>query len=82
MPAVRLVAGASLFVYLTHWVVYPAWEQSAPWLGTLLSFAVGIAAWNAYRLATTGLGALGRRRRQAAGAGSATSPRRRSAVAG
>ena len=81
VPAVRLVAGASLFVYLTHWVVYPAWEQSAPWLGTLLSFAVGVAAWYAYRLATTGLGAL-RRRRQAAGAGSATSPRDRSAVAG
>lgn len=81
VPAVRLLAGASLFVYLTHWVVYPAWEQSAPWLGTLLSFAVGIAAWYAYRLATTGIGAL-RRRRQAAGAGSATSPRDRSAVAG
>ena len=81
VPAVRLLAGASLFVYLTHWVVYPAWEQSAPWLGTLLSFAVGISAWYAYRLATAGLGAL-RRRRQAAGAGSATSPRDRSAVAG
>lgn len=50
VPVVRLLAGASLFIYLTHWVVYPAWESSAPWFGTLLSLAVGIAVWTAYRL--------------------------------
>ncbi|MGW4929850.1 AMP-binding protein [Agromyces sp. NPDC004153] len=81
VPVVRLLAGASLFIYLTHWVVYPPWEQSAPWLGTLLSLAVGVAAWYAYRLATKGLGAL-RRRRQPAGVASGTSARRRSAVSG
>ncbi|MFH8249067.1 AMP-binding protein [Microbacterium sp. B2969] len=48
VPLVATVAGASLFVYLTHWVVYPPFEQSAPWLGTLLSFLVGIAACRLY----------------------------------
>ncbi|BDZ63272.1 acyltransferase family protein [Agromyces mangrovi Wang et al. 2018] len=51
VPAVRLLAAASLFIYLTHWVVYPAWEQSAPIVGTVLSVAVGVAAWYAYRAA-------------------------------
>lgn len=45
VPAVQLLASASLFIYLTHWVVYPAWEASAPWFGTLLSLAVGVAVW-------------------------------------
>jgi hypothetical protein len=35
-------------VYLTHWQVYPPFEQSAPWLGTLLSFVVGVLAYRAY----------------------------------
>jgi hypothetical protein len=42
------VAGASLFVYLTHWQVYPPFEQSAPWFGTLLSFVVGVVAYRLY----------------------------------
>jgi peptidoglycan/LPS O-acetylase OafA/YrhL len=50
VPVVRLLASASLFIYLTHWVVYPAWEASAPWFGTVLSLFVGIAAWYLYRL--------------------------------
>jgi len=50
VPVVRLLASASLFIYLTHWVVYPAWETSAPWLGTVLSLFVGITAWYLYRL--------------------------------
>ena len=50
VPAVRLLASASLFIYLTHWVVYPTWEASAPWFGTVLSLAIGIAAWYLYRL--------------------------------
>ncbi|MEV7631059.1 AMP-binding protein [Microbacterium sp. NPDC089318] len=59
LPAVRLpvvlrpplttIASASLFIYLTHWVVYPPFEQSALVVGTLLSLAVGIAAWALYR---------------------------------
>ncbi|MET3768648.1 acyl-CoA synthetase (AMP-forming)/AMP-acid ligase II [Marisediminicola sp. UYEF4] len=56
VPVVRLLAGASLFIYLTHWVVYPAWEQSAPWFGTLLSLAVGIAVWIVYRLISRVIG--------------------------
>lgn len=48
-PVVTTLASASLFVYLTHWVVYPPFEDSAPLAGTLLSFAVGIAAWLVHR---------------------------------
>lgn len=63
VPAVQLLAGASLFIYLTHWVVYPAWELTAPWLGTVLSLAVGIAVWLAHRTFTRGVRRLIRRRR-------------------
>ena len=48
VPVLVTVAAASLFVYLTHWQVYPPFEQSAPWLGTLLSFVVGVLAYRAY----------------------------------
>lgn len=40
-----VIASASLFVYLTHWQVYPHLENSVPLLATLLSFAVGIGYW-------------------------------------
>ena len=43
-PVVRLlgvVAASSLFVYLTHWQVYPHLEDDHPLLATLSSFAVG-----------------------------------------
>jgi len=40
-----VVASASLFVYLTHWQVYPHLEDSVPVLATLLSFGVGIGYW-------------------------------------
>lgn len=46
-----LLAGSSLFVYLTHWTVFPMWEHTSPLLGVVLSFAVGFAAWRAYQLA-------------------------------
>ncbi len=52
-PALTLIASASFFVYLTHWVVYPPFEARAPLVGTLLSFAVGIAAWAAHRWIVT-----------------------------
>lgn len=52
VPVVATLAGASMFIYLTHWQVYPPFEQGAPWLGTLLSLAVGVAAWRAYSLAS------------------------------
>lgn len=62
-PLVATLAGSSLFVYLTHWQVYPPFEQSAPWLGTVLSFAVGVLAWRVYtRAAAAGTAALRRMR--------------------
>jgi hypothetical protein len=48
-----VVASASLFVYLTHWQVYPHLEDHHPYLATLASFAVGIAVWKAYTAAVT-----------------------------
>ncbi|MFF2390549.1 AMP-binding protein [Agromyces sp. NPDC058104] len=65
VPVVATLAGASMFVYLTHWQVYPPFEASAPWLGTLLSFAVGVLAWRAYLLAS---GRLSRMTARARGA--------------
>ena len=39
-----VLAGASLFIYLTHWQVYPPLEDSGhQWLALLASIAVGIA---------------------------------------
>ncbi len=40
-----VLAGASLYVYLVHWQVYPAYEFSLPWLATGLSLAAGILFW-------------------------------------
>jgi hypothetical protein len=49
------VASASLFVYLTHWQVYPHLEDHHPYLATAASFAVGVTACRAYTaLATRG----------------------------
>jgi hypothetical protein len=45
VPAVRVIAASSLFVYLVHWQVYPWLEYVNPVLATLVSFAAGIAAW-------------------------------------
>lgn len=65
VPVVATLAGASMFVYLTHWQVYPPFEASAPWLGTLLSFAVGVLAWRAYLAASGRLSRLAGRARGA-----------------
>ena len=56
VPVLRVIAGASLFVYLVHWQVYPWLEDVNPPLATLASFAAGIAAWRLHRLARTALG--------------------------
>ncbi|MBC7290753.1 MAG: AMP-dependent synthetase, partial [Actinotalea sp.] len=40
-----VLAASSLYVYLTHWTVYPHLEDDYPALGVLASFAVGIAYW-------------------------------------
>ncbi|PKH43852.1 AMP-dependent synthetase [Nocardioides alpinus] len=42
--AAGVLAGASLFIYLTHWQVYPSLEDAGhPWLALAASLAVGIA---------------------------------------
>ncbi|MFE5672377.1 AMP-binding protein [Agromyces sp. NPDC056523] len=46
--AIGTVASASLFVYLTHWQVYPPIEEVSPPLAIAASFAVGLAAWWAW----------------------------------
>jgi len=56
--AAGVVAGASLFIYLTHWQVYPHLEMDHPLLATLLSLAVGIAYARAVRPGSIGLGRL------------------------
>jgi acyl-CoA synthetase (AMP-forming)/AMP-acid ligase II len=48
LPLVSTLAASSLFVYLTHWQVYPHLETDHPLLATVASFAVGIVAWRAY----------------------------------
>ena len=39
------IASASLYVYLTHWQVYPHLEHRWPLGGLLASLLVGIAVW-------------------------------------
>ncbi|MBO9523649.1 MAG: AMP-binding protein [Nocardioidaceae bacterium] len=56
MPVPRLlghlvatIASASLFVYVTHWQVYPPLEDSGHrWLALLASFGVGLGVWALY----------------------------------
>jgi hypothetical protein len=45
---VTWLGGASLFVYLTHWVVYPPLEEDHQVLAWLASIAVGVVAWRGY----------------------------------
>ena len=62
VPLVGVLAGASMFIYLTHWQVYPPLEDHVPWLATLLSLAVGVVVWKAYTFVVARTGrALGRR---------------------
>ncbi|UUZ57687.1 acyltransferase family protein [Nocardioides sp. B-3] len=41
---IGVLAASSLWIYLLHWRVYPAFEVSSPVLATVLSLAVGVAA--------------------------------------
>ncbi len=43
--ATGTLASASLYVYLTHWQVYPHLEDRWPLAGLLASLAVGVLAW-------------------------------------
>jgi hypothetical protein len=51
VPVVVVLAASSLYVYLTHWQVYPPIEEVSPALAMVASFAVGIAAWWSARAA-------------------------------
>jgi len=42
------LAAASLWIYLTHWQVYPHLEVDHPMLATLASLVVGLAAWRVW----------------------------------
>ena len=53
---VSVLASSSLFVYLTHWQVYPHLEDRFPVAAVLASFAVGIACWWLCRPLLRGLG--------------------------
>jgi len=49
VPIVSTTAAASLFIYLTHWQVYPVLEDAGhPYWAMLASFLVGTAAWALY----------------------------------
>lgn len=65
VPVVVTLASASMFIYLTHWQVYPPFEQSAPLLGTVLSLALGVVVWRAYQWVTAQLGRSVRAKRAA-----------------
>jgi acyl-CoA synthetase (AMP-forming)/AMP-acid ligase II len=54
--ALTVLAAASLFLYLTHWQVYPHLEVDHPLLATLASFAVGVGYWWLSRPAVRRLG--------------------------
>ena len=43
-PLVGVLAASSLWIYLLHWRVYPAFEVTSPVTATTLSLAVGVAA--------------------------------------
>ena len=40
-----VLGAASLYIYLSHWQIYPAYEFELPWLATGLSLVAGIAFW-------------------------------------
>jgi acyl-CoA synthetase (AMP-forming)/AMP-acid ligase II len=63
-PAITTLAGASLFVYLTHWQVYPHLEMDHPLLALLSSLVVGVAYWWLTRPALVRMGARLRRLRR------------------
>lgn len=47
-----VLASASLYVYLTHWQVYPYLEPVSPLLAVLASLGVGVAYWRLFTWVT------------------------------
>jgi len=45
---VSTLAGASFFIYLIHWQIYPGIETYSPLLATVTSLIVGVVVWKAY----------------------------------
>ena len=66
VPVIGALAAASMFIYLTHWQVYPPLEDELPWLATLLSLAVGVVVWKAYSVVVARASGWLRRRRRTA----------------
>lgn len=54
------LAGASLWIYLVHWEVYPYLEWRVPLLATVLSLLAGIVAWRTWTHACSYVGQLRR----------------------
>jgi len=53
-----VVASGSLYIYLTHWQVYPYLEMDHPLLAVLSSLAVGLTYWRVTRRGIRGLGSV------------------------
>ncbi|WAB83983.1 AMP-binding protein [Microcella daejeonensis] len=47
--AMSALAAASLFIYLVHWEIYPAWEDDAPVFATVASIAGGLLVFAVWR---------------------------------
>jgi fucose 4-O-acetylase-like acetyltransferase len=62
---VVVIGGASLFVYLTHWLVYPHLEVDHQLLAWSASMATGVVAWRCYTTARRLLGVGAARTRAA-----------------
>ncbi len=60
VPGLGILAASSLYIYLTHWQVYPHLEHRVPVLALLASLAVGIVAARVAGRATVGLAWLAR----------------------
>ena len=56
--ALGVVASSSLYVYLTHWQVYPYLEDRYPLLAVAASFGLGIVYWRLTRPLARELGRL------------------------
>lgn len=56
--ALGVIASSSLYVYLTHWQVYPHLEVDHPLLAVVCSLAVGIVYWKLSRPVTRELGRI------------------------
>ncbi|MFZ6005291.1 MAG: AMP-binding protein [Actinomycetota bacterium] len=63
-PIIGTVAGASLYIYLSHWQIYPPLLRHGPTIATITSILLGIAIWLlARRLTTVAEDTLARTRR-------------------